>query len=99
MKIALKDTRAFDRGEFKGNVYVEKADNRGFNALLVDCLTGHYKTRLKGAVRGYLVLEGGGTFTINDKEIPAQQHDLFLIQDGDVYDYKGKMRLFEFNVP
>lgn len=99
MKISFKETEAFDRGEFKGNVYVQKHDGKGFNALLVDCVTGHYKTGLKNATRAYFVLEGSGTFTINDQTLTAERYDLFLIQHGDKYSYDGTMKLFEFNVP
>ncbi len=99
MKISLKETEAFDRGEFKGNLYVQKKDNKGFNALLVDCLTGHYKTRLSGAVRMYLVLEGSGMFIINGDSTEAEQYDLVIIESGDEYSYQGTMKLFEFNVP
>ena len=99
MKISLKQTLFFDRQAFNGNVYIDKESGKDFNALLVTCLTGHYKTKLKNATRAYLVLEGAGTFTINGKEETAEQHDFFLISDGDVYEYAGKMKLFEFNVP
>ena len=47
----------------------------------------------------YLVLEGKGTFTINDDTSDAEVDDLFIISDGDVYEYEGKMKLFEFNIP
>ena len=50
-------------------------------------------------MRAYLVLEGTGTFTINGIEEIAEQYDFFLISDGDVYEYMGKMKLFELNVP
>lgn len=99
MKIALNQATFFDRGDFCGKVYVEGEAKKGFNALLVECVTRHYKTRLKNAVRGYLVVEGSGTFTINDKKETAEPFDLFVISDGDVYEYEGKMKLFEFNVP
>ncbi|TSC86226.1 MAG: hypothetical protein G01um10148_732 [Parcubacteria group bacterium Gr01-1014_8] len=99
MKISLKETEAFDRGEFKGNLYTQKKDNKGFNALLVDCLTGHYKTRLKGAARVYFVLEGSGMFTINGGSTEVEQYDLIILESGDEYSYKGSMKLFEFNVP
>jgi hypothetical protein len=99
MKISLAQAEFFDRTAFTGNVYVSKNDAKGFNALLVDCLTDHYKTKLSGASRAYLVLEGEGTFTINRKEETAEKYDFFLISDGDEYEYKGAMKLFEFNVP
>ncbi len=99
MKIALSQTTFFDRTDFTGNVYVTKDDEKGFNALLVDCLTDHYKTKLTGATRVYLVLQGKGRFTINGATEEAEPHDLFVISDGDVYEYAGAMKLFEFNVP
>lgn len=99
MKISVGQTRGFDREAFKGNVYVDKQDNRGFNALLVECVTRHYKTKLKGASRMYLVVEGTGTFTINGTRDTAGPNDLFIISDGDTYEYEGKMKLFEFNIP
>ena len=99
MKIALGDTEFFDRQAFSGNVYVGKNADKGFNALLVECLTRHYKTKLTGATRVYLVLEGSGVFTINGQRDNADQYDLFVISDGDSYEYEGRMKLFEFNVP
>ena len=99
MKISINDARFFDREAFNGNVFVEKKDNKGFNALLVNCISEHYKTKLKGATRVYLVIEGDGYFVLNGKEDTAGRDDLFVISDGDVYEYRGKMKLFEFNLP
>lgn len=99
MKISLKQTRFFNREAFTGNVYVEAKDGHGFSALLVSCLTRHYKTKLKGAARVYFVLEGHGFFTINGIKETAEQYDFFLISDEDTYEYEGIMKLFEFNVP
>ena len=99
MKTSRKDARHFDREGFSGDIYVGKEDQKGFNALLVDCVTRHYKTKLTGAIRMYLVLEGSGTFTINDKKEIVERFDFFVISSGDVYEYEGKMKLFEFNVP
>ena len=99
MKIPLSDERLHDKGAFKARFYTEKKDRSDFNALLVDCITRHYKTRLKGAARMYLIVEGTGSFTINGKKEDADQYDLFIISDGDEYEYKGEMKLFEFNVP
>lgn len=99
MKIPLSQARFFDRQAFTGNVYIGKEHGKGFNALLVDCLTRHYKTRLKGSVRAYLVLGGSGSFTINGMKEAALPYDFFLISDGDEYEYEGSLKLFEFNVP
>ena len=99
MKIPLSDDRLHDKGAFKARFYVEKKDRADFNALLVECVTGHYKTKLKNAARVYLVIEGNGTFTINGTRENAEPYDLFIISNGDIYEYHGEMKLFEFNVP
>jgi hypothetical protein len=99
MKISFSETTFFDREAFNGNLYVEKKDSKGFSALIVHCLTRHYKTKLKAATRMYLVLGGEGTFTINDEVQSAQKDDLFIISEGDIYEYEGEMKLFEFNIP
>jgi|SRR3989344_1397806 len=99
MKISSENTRFVDAKDFTANFYVEKKDGREFNALLVNCLKRHYKTKLTGATRAYIVLEGSGWFTINDRKEEAHQHDLFIVSGGDVYEYEGSMKLFEFNVP
>jgi len=38
-------------------------------------------------------LEGGGSFTINDKKENAAPDDVFIISDSDVYEYEGKMKI------
>jgi mannose-6-phosphate isomerase-like protein (cupin superfamily) len=99
MKISLRDTETFDVGDFKGALYLDKKDNEDFNVLLIDCVTRHFKMRLVGARRTYFVLEGSGTFAINDERIDVEPFDLVLIKDGDVFEYDGAMKLFEFNIP
>src|SRR3989344_1733317 len=99
MKISLNQTIFFDQGDFNGNVYIDGKEGKGFNALLVECITRHYKMRLKNAVRAYLILEGKGSFTINGQTDTAEPYDLFVISSGDSYEYEGPMKLFEFNVP
>jgi hypothetical protein len=99
MKLSLAQAEFFEREGFNGNVYIKKADNKGFNALLVNCITNHYRARLKNATRAYLVLEGKGSFVVNEKEYSAEPYDFFLISDGDIYEYHGQMKLFELNVP
>jgi mannose-6-phosphate isomerase-like protein (cupin superfamily) len=99
MKISHRDTRVDDRGDIKVNFYVEKSAGQGFTALIVDVMNGRYKTRLEGATRGYLVIEGSGRFTINGQDFTVEANDLFVINTGDEYEYTGHMKLFEFNVP
>ena len=98
MKISQKDGKAFEREGFAGNFYLENMDE-GFNAIFVDCFTGHPAKKIEGMTRCYFVIDGSGTFTINGEVMPAESHDFFIIKSGETYEYTGAMHLFEFNVP
>lgn len=99
MKIPLSKTESFDVGAFAGKIYRGKKHREGFNALLIICKTRHYKTKLLKATRVYVVVEGNGTFTINNKKHTAKPYDFFMIKNGQTYEYSGKMKLLEFNIP
>jgi len=99
MKISLSQTEVHDKKDFIAKFYVTKSKNPNFNALLVECITGHYKTKLKNATRIYFIIEGHGTFTINGLTEKAEMHDCFIITANEIYSYEGKMKLIEVNVP
>ncbi len=98
MKISLEQAKFFDRGAFNGKAFIDKEDKKGFTLFMVNSITEHYKTKLKGATRIYVVTEGHGSFTINEKKESAEPYDIFLISHGDTYEYSGKMKLLEFNI-
>lgn len=97
-KISLKDTEFFDAGGFSGQVYVGSETQAGFNALLVTVKERHPRKRMIDTTRAYFVVEGTGTFTLDDKTHDVAPGDLFIIAPGHEYAYQGKMKLFEFNV-
>lgn len=99
MKISISKTKVYDLKEFVAKVYIKKKGKNSFDAVFVDCNKHHYKTRLSGATRLYFVVFGKGNFIINGKHEKAVLYDLFVINDGDVYEYSGKMKLIEVNVP
>lgn len=97
-KISLSETSAFDAGGFSGQVYVENEDGAGFNALLVTVNGRHPKKKMVDTTRNYYVLEGRGTFTLDDKPYQVSAGDLLVVAAGHVYEYEGAMKLFEFNI-
>lgn len=99
MKISLNQTEMHDLKDFIARFYVTKNDNKEFNALLVRCKTRHYRTKLKNATRLYFVVEGNGEFIIDNHKESAEVYDLFIIHDGQIYEYSGVMKLIEVNVP
>jgi len=47
----------------------------------------------------YLVIKGEGTFVIDDKEYEIKPYGLFIISDNQAYEYSGKMKMIEINIP
>ncbi|MFA6530240.1 MAG: hypothetical protein WCT31_00785 [Candidatus Micrarchaeia archaeon] len=99
MKIPLSKTKTYDLKDFIAKVYVKKKGKNSFNAIFVECKKRHYRTKLTGATRLYFVISGSGNFIINGKKERAKLYDLFVITDKDIYEYNGKMKLIEVNVP
>jgi mannose-6-phosphate isomerase-like protein (cupin superfamily) len=97
-KISLKDTNFFDAGGFSGQEYITPDMKVGFNALLVTVKDRHPRKRMVDTTRCYFVVEGTGTFTLDDQVHEVVPGDLFVISPGHEYEYKGAMKLFEFNV-
>lgn len=97
-KISLNNTQFFDAGGFSGQVYVPNDANAGFNALLVTVNGRHPKKKMLDTTRSYFVVEGEGTFAVDDTSYQVTHGDLFVIEAGHTYEYSGNMKLFEFNV-
>lgn len=99
MKISVSQTEKYDLKDFVARFYIEKKQRKDFNILLVDCNTRHYRTKIKNAIRTYFVIGGRGTFIINGLKTDARKYDLFIVSDGEIYEYEGKMKLLEINIP
>lgn len=96
MRIA--ETEHFDREGFSGDVYVPGDARKGFNALRVEVRGKHPRKRMIDTTRVYFVVDGGGTFTINEESSKVEKHDLYIVEPGSEYEYSGNMTLFEFNI-
>lgn len=97
-KISLNETSNFKAGGFSGQIYVQNESRAGFNALLITVDGRHPKKRMIDTTRNYYVIEGSGTFTLDDKPHKVSAGDLFVVGPGHTYEYEGTMKLFEFNV-
>jgi mannose-6-phosphate isomerase-like protein (cupin superfamily) len=97
--IHFDDTDGFDRGDFQGQVYIPKEAELGFNALAVFVSGRHPRKRMgEGTTRTYLVVDGSGTFELDDIEQPVGRGDFITIPPDHEYAYEGKMTLFEINI-
>lgn len=98
MKVPLEKTELFKRIGFSGNVFIPSGLKKGFNALLVTVDGQHPKKRMLDTTRVYFVIEGEGEFVIDNVPSKVSPYDLYVIEPSQEYSYKGKMKLFEFNV-
>lgn len=97
--IPFDETEHFDREGFSGDIFVPKESRAGFTALQVTVDGKHPRKRIgKGNTRSYFVVDGGGTFTLNDEPRTVIPGDLIVIPSDNEYEYEGVMTLFEFNV-
>jgi mannose-6-phosphate isomerase-like protein (cupin superfamily) len=98
-KVPLAEVPITDKGGFDIQKIVTSEAGMGFNALLVHVHGEHPRKRMLGTTtRVYHVIEGTGTFALNDEQHAVAQGDTFVIPPGNEYEYQGTMKLFEFNV-
>ena len=64
-KISLNETNFFDAGGFSGQEYITREMEAGFNAVLVNVTGRHPRKRMINTTRVYLVIEGTGTFVLD----------------------------------
>ena len=94
----IDKTEHFDKEGFSGDFYVTKDDKKGFNALRVAVHGKHPRKKMIDTTRVYFVIDGEGTFTIDNTTHQIKKNDLYVIEPGSEYEYEGTMNLFEFNV-
>lgn len=94
----IEQTEHFEHEGFSGDTYVANDQRKGFNALRVVVNGVHPRKRMVDTTRVYFVCEGTGTFTHNGNTAQVAQHDCYVIEPGDEYEYEGNMILFEFNI-
>jgi mannose-6-phosphate isomerase-like protein (cupin superfamily) len=62
--------------------------------VVTDTETGHNQEFYhKKSTFHYIVLEGSGTFVLDDNEVPVEKGDMISIQPGTRIYYKGAMKL------
>lgn len=97
--LTLSDAEHFNREGFSGDIFIPKEAKMGFTALRVEVYGKHpRKEILKGNTRSYYVVDGEGTFTLNEESRVVGAGDLIVIPPDNEYEYRGIMTLFEFNV-
>lgn len=97
-KITLKDTEAFDRGDFDGNIFIDDEDDAGFSAFEIHVHGRHPLKTIEKGVRIYRVESGTGTFTLDGETHLVEVGDVYVIASSSSYEYEGSMVLWEMNV-
>lgn len=97
-RITQFETTDFEREDFLGRIYVPAEAQAGFTALEVTVDGSHPRKQMIDTTRTYFVLEGSGSFMLNDATYEAHKGDFFIIPTGSEYSYQGQMQLFEVNI-
>ncbi len=99
MFFTLAEAKKVDQEGFTAFLYNEKSRIPAYNAVYVDVRGAHDKEYVKTSHRVYFVIEGTGTFTVDDETRDVQTGDVIAIPPKTPYSYEGKMKLFEINFP
>lgn len=98
-KVTVDEAERFERPGFQGFIQVPTERGLGFSALTIWVNGEHPRKRIVEGTRTYYVVEGNGTFTLDDEVHTVGEGDLFVIPEGGEYNYEGEMALFEMNIP
>ena len=99
MKFTKANAHGFGWKGLRGWAYNSKGDFKNASAAYFEVKTEHGKVKTKRSDRIYYVIEGKGTFIINDKSVPVRKTDVVIVPKNAPYNYKGKMKLFLVHVP
>lgn len=105
-KYGLEEARQTGRPpEIEVFAYNTREDFEQASVGMVEARGRHGRIRQPISDRVYLVLEGEGEFFFGDEEgesdeiVPVGKDDVVLIPKNNVYDYRGRMRLFLVHTP
>lgn len=76
--------------------------NKDFSGTIVEIDGDHGKMKCLNEDRIYFILEGAGSFILEDKEHEVSKDDLIFVPKNSPYNIKGKLKYFlvcspEFN--
>lgn len=75
-------------------------DLKDFGLVIAETETGHNQEFYDTASTfHYVILDGGGSFFLDDKEVAVSKGDLISIEPGTRIYYKGKMRILLLTNP
>lgn len=99
MKFTVKTGYKFDRGDVKGFSYNTKEQFNRMSAAKFVCKGKHPSMKSLNSDRLYLILEGKGTFVIDNKKIIVKKNEVVVIPRNTPYRYFGDMECFLVHSP
>ena len=82
------------------NGYKFNLENKDIGIVIEDCFKGHDKYTInKVTTHIYYVLEGEGTFCINEEKYSVKKDDVIEIPPNTEFVFAGKMKLLLINTP
>jgi ethanolamine utilization protein EutQ (cupin superfamily) len=98
-KFTVDTRRVIGRPSVRGRPIVTREQFERIGCGVFVTQTRHGKIKNLGSDRLYLILEGEGTFTIDDRDIPVAAGDVVIVPRGTPYDYAGKLKVFLVHAP
>ncbi len=96
----LPEEYSFEKVGIKGKNFPTKELTDKAKIAIIEVEDGHEtKIREKECTFFYYILEGKGSFEIEDKTEECQKGDLVVIPNNTIFRYSGKMKLLLVTVP
>lgn len=97
-KIPVAD--ATDVSKHGINLKIYKADIPAMNIVTVETDTGHFQEfKMRTIDFHYLILDGFGTFVLDDEKVEVTKGDLLIIKAGTRIHYFGQLKMVLVSVP
>lgn len=93
-KIAVKNYGAINVQELASS-----QESESMSAAIIELKGTNKRNRNNGSNMYYFVLEGEGSFTIEEKEYKVKKYDLITIPKGTIYFDSGNMTMLSFCSP
>jgi len=90
---------SFEKGGIKGTNFDTKSLSNKAKFAIIETENGHETSREKECTLFYFVLEGKGSFEIEDKVEECQKGDLVIEPKNSVFKYAGKMKMLLVTIP
>jgi mannose-6-phosphate isomerase-like protein (cupin superfamily) len=99
MKFRKEDGTVFSQGGTQAIAYTVKEDFAAADLSLLMVNGRHGRAKSLACDRFFFIIEGQGTFTIDQQVFEVSGEDLIVVPRETAFDYEGIMKVIEFGTP